>query len=373
MFVTHLFIPLGGAPGLTGLAARAGSVLAEGNASTLFAVVGGCSLVLASRARIARGDRRGAVVQALTRGALVTAIGLLLGFIPTTITVVLVPLGLAMMIAAPLLLVRSRYLIAVVVVLAATGGWINAQVRFALQIVMEIGGPSPLDLLHPVVLARGLLLTGTYPLITWVPYLLTGIVLVRTLLTAIDRGRERDWAVRALLVGAVTTAGAHLVSWAVASWANSQGNEAMFVHLPGFGGPGHSWWNLALANTHTGSPVDMLATSGAAIAVIGLLFLLVPPRRHLQSMAGRVLRRTGAAALTVYTVHVILTGIATIIALLTTSGELETMPWYVAGVGVLIFHLAVAFGVGALLERRGVRGPLEALVSNVAARVSRAR
>src|SRR5690625_7220426 len=72
MMATHLLVPLSMTPEAAGpesAAARIAGVLAEGTSSTLFAVVGGCSLVLAARTRLLAGDRRRAVRAGGPRGA----------------------------------------------------------------------------------------------------------------------------------------------------------------------------------------------------------------------------------------------------------------------------------------------------------------
>ncbi|MCG7308851.1 heparan-alpha-glucosaminide N-acetyltransferase domain-containing protein [Brachybacterium sp. ACRRE] len=373
MMTAHLLVPLGAAPGGSAwqnAAARIASVLTEGTSAALFAVIGGCSLVLASRKRLAAGDRAGAVRSGIVRGAVVLAIGLLLGFVPTWVVVVLVPFGLGMMITAPLLLCSSRVLAAIALVLTAVGGWLNATVRLDLGIVQEIGNVTPLDVLEPVTLLRGLALTGMYPLITWLPYLLLGVVLMRSLLGAIEAGRVRRWSLTALGIGAGTAVLAYGTSAAVKSWALAQGEDRMLLDLHGFGSPLRpDLWMQALATPHTGTIADIVATAGVSVAVIALLALVIAPTRHLAGALPRALRAAGAAPLTIYTIHVLLTGISMIAALvLAGPGAFESAPWFIAGVWILLAHLAVVVLVGLVLKARGSRGPLEALVSRIAGR-----
>ena len=372
MMAAHLLAPLAmfGADGLQGAAARVASVLTEGPASTTFAVVGGFSLVLASRSRLLAGDRRGAVLAGALRGALVAGIGLVLGFVPTSVVVVLVPFGIGMMITAPLLLVRSRWLIAIVAVLTAGGGFLNALVRSSLGQVQEVGAITPLNLAEPLVLVRGLALTGMYPLVTWLPYLLLGVVLMRSLLTAIQDGRARRWSARALVIGAGVATATYGLSALAGAWAIGHGVDPLAVSLHGFGAPVlPEAWALAVAAPHSGSPADMIATASVAVALIGAVTLLVPPGRHLHGSIGRALRAAGAAPLSIYTVHVILTGVALVVAMLSDpDGGFTTMPWYVAGLGVFAAHVAIALGIGATLARTGKRGPLEAALSGAVRR-----
>ncbi|HJB10997.1 MAG TPA: DUF1624 domain-containing protein [Candidatus Brachybacterium merdavium] len=200
MMATHLLVPLSMTPEAAGperAAARIAGVLAEGTSSTLFAVVGGCSLVLAARTRLLAGDRRGAVLAGVLRGALVTGLGLLLEMVPTSVVVVLVPFGLGMMLTAPLLLVPSRVLLLMVALLSVIGGPLRALVPGR----VELGAVTLLSLDDPVGTARGLLLTGMYPVITWVPYLLLGVVLMRYLLRAQAAGRTARRTLLAVATG----------------------------------------------------------------------------------------------------------------------------------------------------------------------------
>src|SRR5690625_4434190 len=124
MMATHLLLPVSMAPDAAGpeaVAAQISSVLAEGTSSTLFAVVGGCSLVLASRQRLEAGDRREAVLARLRRAARVMSSGRLLETGPITVPVVLEHVGRGRLAEAPLLLVTSPSLVVLAAVLTLVG------------------------------------------------------------------------------------------------------------------------------------------------------------------------------------------------------------------------------------------------------------
>lgn len=358
MMSAHLLAPLALVPGATGTeaaAARIAHLLTEGTSSTLFAVVGGGSLVLASRRRLDDGDRRGAVLAILVRGGVVTLLGLLLELVPSPVMVVLVPFGLTMMLTAPLLLLGNRALVAIIAVLTVAGH----PIAMAVPGPVEFGTVTLLSLDDPVGVLRGLVLTGQYPLITWIPYLLTGIVLMRAVLRAQEAGRIRRLSHLALAGGAVTATAAHLVPLIAAALGHDS--------------PG-AWYTAA---THTGTVADMLATGGIAVSLIGLALRLLPPLRRLPSpgtVRGRIaqsLRAAGAAPLTIYVAHVLATGIALVTAVLLAGGDLSSMPWYAGGAGILAVHLAGVLAVGAVLAARGGRGPLEALLATVIRRAVR--
>ena len=352
MMATHLLVPLSMAPEAAGpesAAAQVAGVLAEGTSSTLFAVVGGCSLVLASRQRLMAGDRRGAVLAGVLRGAIVMGLGLLLETVPTTVMVVLVPFGLGMMLTAPLLLVPSRVLLPLAALLSLSGGPLRALVPGP----VELGAVTLLSLDDPAGTARGLLLTGMYPVITWVPYLLLGVVLMRSLL----REQAAGWSPRWSLLAAGSGAAAAFVGYGLGPIAGAFGHSA----------PG-SWY---MAAAHTGTVADMAGTTGVSVAMIGAATFLLPPHRHVRAGILRPLRAAGAAPLTIYVAHVLLTGVALIGYAIVSGGEPSTMPWYVAGAGILGIHLVLMVCFGALLSATGRRGPLEALISRLVRRAVR--
>ncbi|MGP5364225.1 heparan-alpha-glucosaminide N-acetyltransferase domain-containing protein [Brachybacterium tyrofermentans] len=352
MMTAHLLAPLALMPdagGTQGPLARVAHVLTEGPSSTLFAVIGGCSLVLATRRRLERGDRRGAVASVMVRGACVTLIGLLLELLPSSVMVVLVPFGLAMMITAPLLLVPTRLLVPLIAVLAVGGRPLAQSVPGP----VEFGTVTLLSLGEPLTVLRGIALTGQYPLITWVPYLLLGVVLMRCLLRVRQSGRTRRAAVLAAANGTV----AAVIGYILPVVAGALG-----AATPG------AWHQAA---PHTGTLGDMLATGGVAVALIAVGFGLLPPGRRLVGRPARILRSAGAAPLTLYVIHVALTSAALIAAVLLSGGDLTSMPWYVAGLGILTVHLALTVGLGAVLAARGGRGPLEALLARVGRRLVR--
>lgn len=349
MMSAHLLAPLAAVPGSSdfqGLLARAAALFAEGYPSTLFAVIGGSSLVLSTRRRLAVGDRRGAVVSALVRGLCVCVIGLVLELLPSSVMVVLVPFGLAMMITAPLLLVPSRVLVPLIAVIAVGGH----PLAMAVPGRVELGTVTLLSLADPLAVLRGIVLTGQYPLITLVPYLLTGVVLMRGLLRAHRSLVLAKWSRRVAAGGVLAAALGHALPLLAGAFGHAE--------------PG-SWY---MADPHTGTLGDMLATAGVAAALIGLLTGLLPADRRVHGRLSRAVRAAGAAPLTLYVGHVLLTSISLILAVVLSGGELVAMPWYVAGAGVLCVHVTLAIGLGALLAAKERRGPLEALLGRVVRR-----
>ena len=148
------------------------------------------------------------------------------------------------------------------------------------------GDPSPAALADPVALVQDLVLTGNYPAVTWLPYVLAGMVLGRLDL--------RSPAVALRIAGAGLAA--TMVAWVVsdtlvglsgvranlvASLDGRAAREGLDVALGrGLDGvvPTDSWHWLVVRAPHSGAWFDLLTTLGSAYLVIGTCVLVV---RHL--------------------------------------------------------------------------------------------
>ena len=116
--------------------------------------------------------------------------------------------------------------------------------------------------------------------------------------------------------------------------------------------PTSTWWWLAVDAPHSGTPLDLARTTGSALAVLGLMLLLAHVARPLLWLPAAV----GAAPLTLYALHVVLTT--------ADLGRDADRPYVFAG------HVLLLSVVGAALRAAGMRGPLEAGVG-VASRTAR--
>ncbi|WP_306231306.1 heparan-alpha-glucosaminide N-acetyltransferase domain-containing protein [Agrococcus beijingensis] len=336
--------------------------LVDGPPSTLFAVLGGVSVVLAARTRLAAGDRGGALRSTAVRGLLVAALGVLIAPLATAVFVVLVPFGVSIVLAGLLLVARSWAIAVVAAALWAGGGTLAALGRHELLPALERGG-APMALVDP---ALGVLLTGVYPVVTWLVYLLVGMLVARALLAARRGGRERVVLAGLAALGAVLVAAALPLSELgvrvlAASTYAALGDAARDVILAnGYGAvPGlEPAWQLVAA-PHSGTPTDIARTVGIALLVIGLLGLAVSllPRAAVRVL--EPLRAAGGAPLTIYVVHVVL--VSTMAAALA-----GVAPGLVHGWGAWALQLAVALAIGALLAATGARGPLERLIGRIA-------
>lgn len=301
--------------------------VSSGRASVLFAVLAGVGLALA-----------GAGARAvLARAAVVAAIGLTLGLLPTPVAIILVNYGLLFVLAVPFLRLRARTLAML------AGAWlvVSPVVGHLLRPAVPApsgANPSWLSLGDPVGLLTELLLTGYYPALQWTGYLLVGLAVGRSRLN-----RTRT-AVGLVLGGLVLAAAASVLSAVLldAGGAAAVDADRWFYGVT----PTGSWWWLAVDSPHAGTPPDLLHTTGTALAVLGGCLLLAP-------WAGRLLlplAAAGSMTLTLYSVHVVALGLG-----------LRELTWHVVG----------ALVIGTLWRSTGQRGPLEALAAAAARSAAR--
>ena len=338
--------------------------LIDGPPSTLFAVLGGVSVVLAARSRLAIGDRGGAVRSTLARGLAVALLGFLVIPLAGAVYVVLVPFGVAIMVAALLVLLPTWLLVALATLLAAGSGWLVALARERLP-GLE-GAHSVVQLLgDPLAAANDVLLNGVYPALTWTAYLAIGILVARAILAARRSGRER-WALVGLAGGGALLVAAGIAASEIGVRLLAGGRDAgaardeLLANAYGAVGSTEPAFQL-LAAPHSGTPADIARTAGIALLVIALLGLLASA---LPAAALRVIepaRAAGGAPLTIYIVHVVLISVM--------GGLLVgAAPWAVGGWSGWALQLLIALGIGAVLAAQGRRGPFERLVGWIAGR-----
>lgn len=348
------------------------AALVDGPPSTLFAVLGGVSVTLAGRARLGAGDRAGAVRSTVARGVVVALLGVLIAPLAFAVYVVLVPFGVAIALAAPLLLARSRLLAALATAIVVGGGsvvtWASTHLPSLHRATTELG---PLE--SVLAATDDVLLTGVYPTLTWLGYLVIGMLVARWLLSARARGAERAMLTRLAGLGAMLTGigvamselGVLLLADTAAPGVPSLARDMLLANGYGAAPDEGPLWQL-LAAPHTGTPADMARTAGIALLAIGLLGLVVQrmPQRTLRAL--EPLRAAGGAPLTIYIVHVV--GYSFAASLL-----IDAAPALVSGWTGWAVQVAIAIAIGAALAASGSRGPFERLVGRAAALAGRRR
>ena len=302
----------------------------NGRSSILFAVLAGVSIaIISGGAAPAVGvGLRTARIRILVRAVLVFALGMLLVALDTRIAIILPMYALLFVAALPVLRWRPRTLF----VVAGVAPVVAPVVVVAISPGLQNGG-----------LLVDLLVTGHYPAIIWIAFVLVGLGIGRLDL------RQPSVRLRLLAVGA----GLAVVGYG-AGVAASQAVAASIRPVP------YDIQLLATVEAHSGSPFEVIGSTGFAIAVIALCLIASAPLRiPLYPVAA-----VGSMALSAYTGHVV------IVYLIGDSSF--TQP----DNGLYLWFVLGALVVCSLWARFLGRGPLErvlTLVSRFAANPVRRR
>lgn len=346
----------------------------SGRASALFAVLAGVGLALSTgKHRPLAGPelwraRRGIALRAVV----IAAVGLSLGGLEVNVAIILVHYAVLFLCVLPFLGMGLKRLC------AWTGGWIVGSPVLAYLLrpwflaaepALKLGhNPSWEDMSTPARLLGDIFFTGYYPVFQWLSYFLVGLVVGRLVL-------DRALVPVVLLVAGLLVAlpAKWLGNAAIQDWGGLEALEKV-INSPGYplenilqvnltGIPQEdSWWWLASAAPHSGTTLDLLHTSGIAVAVIGACLLLGRLAQWVDLDLLLPLRGAGAMTLSLYSAHVwVMSGLYH-----------QPVPegWTEDGLYFVQAAAAVAVGVVfALLQRRG---PLE-WVAHSAARVGRGK
>ncbi|MGX9182224.1 heparan-alpha-glucosaminide N-acetyltransferase domain-containing protein [Mesorhizobium sp. BHbdii] len=319
--------------------------LAHGRSSALFAFLAGFSLVLIT-GRIPKTGQAGrqAATKIVIRALILLILGLLLKATGTPVEVILAYYGLCFLLVLPLCRLDAVTLAAI----ALSTAFVLPQLAFLINQMMD--EEMAFD---PFVT---LLLSGMYPAITWIPFIIAGMAVARLNLTKVT---TRRW---------LATAG---IALAVLGY----GGSALALHyVPGVaeaiteqgGDIGDLWWSNAgewfrsfeagpvwlwVASPHTETTFSILGNTGVALLVLAISLVVSDTR--LRVLTGPIVA-VGSMSLTAYVLH--LWGIWVL-----GITEVPGSPLYVLGGFVL------ATGAFAMLWRRAFgRGPLEALMGKAA-------
>ncbi|MDQ0664998.1 putative membrane protein [Arthrobacter ulcerisalmonis] len=344
----------------------------SGRAAALFAVLAGVGLALSTgKNKPLEGEelsaaRRGVALRALV----IAAVGLTLGGLEVNVAIILVHYAVLFLCVLPFLGLDVKRLC------AWAAGWIlGSPVLAYLLRPWLLAAEPPLKLGHnpgwedlgtPSRLLADVFFTGYYPVVQWLSYLLVGLAIGRLVLTkalvpvlllvggtvaavlakTLGVAAMEDWGGRAALEKVLDSPGYPLGS-------------LLQVNLAGLPQEG-SWWWLASAAPHSGTPLDLLHTSAVAAAVIGACLLLGRLAEWVDLDLLLPLRGPGAMTLTLYTVHVWVVA----------SFYLKPLPAGWTEDGVYFAHAAIAIVVGIVFARLLWRGPLE-WVGHAASQVGR--
>ncbi|MFF6948608.1 heparan-alpha-glucosaminide N-acetyltransferase domain-containing protein [Streptomyces iakyrus] len=379
MFVSHT----GPALILSGLGRKAGApatfleAVSDGHASVLFATLAGVSLaLLAGGSRPHDGvARRTDRARIAVRAAILFVLGVALAQISTEVIVILSFYALYFVSALPLLHVRPRVLAVLAAAWAVAGPVVSFFMRREMEGSEGTGGGALMfsDLTSLSDAGSGLLrllLDGTYPVMTWMPFVLAGLAVGRLDLrsTAIRRrllaagvalavvGSGGSWLALHVFGGVEALRPKLDFMRPVAAGLAMDPLELMQVSNLGTV-PTDTPANLLLDGPHSGTPFEIVGSVGCALAVLALCLLVGDRFRTLLAP----LTAVGALSLTAYAAQVVA------LRFLPSEEAMAAHPW----LPLLGFVLgAVAFC--GLWRRFLGRGPLERLMHWAATRASAA-
>lgn len=353
MMATHIL------PGVTDGEVPLVQQAAGGRASALFAVLAGVSLVLVTRSRapLSGPEWRVAYAALAARAGCIGLVGLLLGEVDSGIAVILAYYAVLFVLAGPFLAVSSRVLIGVLV------GWVVLAPLVSFGLRQSLPPPTydvPAfdSLRHPLELAIDLVVTGYYPTLTWLPYLLLGILVGRLELRSVRTGAALGLSGLGAAMAAVVGSDAALARPGVPeeltrtfTGAGWQGElEPTLAHgLFGVVPTGSTQWLLVRA-PHSGTTFDLLVTGGIAVAVLAGCLLA----GRVAAPVLRVACGAGAMTLTLYSLHVVLRA----------EGWWDGDDW-----ATFLGQALSVLAIGAVFAWRRTRGPLETVVGRVGAEV----
>jgi uncharacterized membrane protein YeiB len=341
--------------------------LSEGRASALFATLAGFSLMLiAGRFAPKTGlAGRQAKARIVIRAVILLLVGTALTMTNFGDAVILNAYAVYFLLALPLTRLRARTL----AVTAAGLALVAPQVAFGLRTLLSepvlhsINAFDPLERLCGVGVLD-LLLTGFFPAMTWMPFVIAGMALGRLDLAcgAVQR--------RLAVLGPALAVFGYGTSWlALKAFGRSLPDpmskgkpptDAMADMAAGSGPPPADGyfppdpWSLLAAEPHSGSTFDVIGCLGVAITVLLCATVAMSRLPRLRRLAGPVIA-VGTMSLTIYVGH--------ILAILALPGANATPPdanstllWCAFVAGAVVF--------AALWSRFFRRGPLEYLLNS---------
>jgi non-ribosomal peptide synthetase-like protein len=359
MMAVHIFPPLDdtGAPTLA-------TWVASGRSAATFVLLAGVALTFLSGGRepLHGRARLAASTGIAVRAVLIGLVGLALGY--TNQAEVILPFyAVLFLLALPLLGLRGWGLGLLAAALLVVSPAALVLTFGAGLPVLATTNPTFATLAQdPLGLLSEIFVTGPYPAITYLVYLLVGLAIGRSDLTSV---RVAQW----LTGGGVALAA---VAWSASAilltrfggaeaLRGATGTETDPAKLldvlnwhPVPPAAPNLWW-LALRAPHSNATLDVAQTLGSAMAVLGLMLLLA--RLPMVARLLRPLAAAGGMTLTFYAAHLVVLA----------TGVLADHPT------VLFFEMvACSLVFGMFLWLTLGRGPLEWLVGAVSAAARRA-
>ncbi|MDX2690310.1 DUF418 domain-containing protein [Streptomyces scabiei] len=332
--------------------------LAEGHSSVLFATLAGFSLMLIAGRREPKTGLAGRQAKAriAIRAVILLALGTALAMEYGEV-IILGFYGVYFLIALPLVRLSARTL----AITAAGLALATPQLAFALASLLNesirgsINAHDPLERLSGVGVLD-LLLTGFYPTITWMSFVVAGMALARLDLSVPAVQRRLAALGAALLVGAyglsLLLAGKDALKSMAEGGSSSSGSAASAVGSGSGGMPELPMSELLSAGPHSGTTFDIIGSVGIAILVIVGTTVLIDRLPLLRRLAKPVIA-VGTMSLTAYVGHFVAQSLLRPAPGTAAPGSWTPVLTYI--VGAIVF--------AALWSRFFRRGPLEYLLN----------
>ncbi|MEU0203501.1 MULTISPECIES: DUF418 domain-containing protein [unclassified Streptomyces] len=358
MYVVHIGPPLSATSGVASWI----RYLADGHSSVLFATLAGFSLMLIAGRRepktglAGRQARARIAIRAVVLLALGTALAVEYGGV-----IILGFYGVYFLLALPLVRLRARTL----AILAAVFALVTPQLAFVMTSLLSPSVQESINAYDPLYRLSGvgvldLLLTGFYPALTWMSFVIAGMALGRLDLSC---GTVRR---RLAALGASLTVAAYGMSLLLAgpgalrSMAEdgpSSGSGPMPSGSGSMSSGGGSLPDLPAssllsAGPHSGTTFDIIGSVGVAILVIVGATVAMERLPRLRRLAKPVIA-VGTMSLTAYVGHFLAQS-----ALSIPAGTSTQQSW----VPLLMFILGATL-FAAIWSRFFRRGPLEYLLN----------
>ncbi|OLZ63811.1 hypothetical protein AV521_37650 [Streptomyces sp. IMTB 2501] len=330
--------------------------LAHGRASALFAFLAGFSIMLITGRRTPKTGLAGrqAVAKVVIRALVLLVLGTALTMSGTPVEVILAFYGLYFLLVLPLYRLGARPL----AVIAAASALVLPQLLYVIQYALPADGadgvwawPAYADGIV------SLLFTGSYPALTWIPFVIAGMAVARLDLAAtVVRTRLAITGVCLAVLGyggswlALNLVPGALSKLSAGGWGEG-GSAASAWWSDAWGYPdGSTPAGLLVASPHSETTFSILANTGVAIVVLAACVAAVDAVPRFRRLARPVIA-VGSMSLTAYVLHVV--GIQFL-----GIEELPGSPLY-----VLLGFIVAVMVFATLWSRFFRRGPLEWLLA----------
>lgn len=299
--------------------------LPHGRASILFIVLAGMGVSLMARGR-SRPRTRSARGRLAIRAAILLPLGLALQPLDHGVLVILQYYAAFFVVAALALALADRVLLPLALGWFAAGPLAYLVAWQAWPAWFDRAASTITD--PPAVIAHDLVVSGSYPVVTWTAPLLVGMWLGRR---DLRRARTRWWMLGG---GLLVAAAAWAASTALVAWLGEPLAEP-------------SWAQLVLDDPHSQMPLWLVGSAGSATAAVGGALLVTGrlPRLSWPLVAA------GQLALTIYVGHLLV---------LATWPDLLRRETVDGALGSLALFVLVVCAAAVAWRSAFSRGPLEA-------------